>query len=876
MIRLLPMILLLAAVCEISGQSLPTDNLLSPALVREFSVDRLDSNRIVNLPFRENPAEYYQLFSAVSLVNYRQRQNAHVLGGRSDENAYYFEGIDTRSMLTGENLIRFIPEALAQIELKTASDAAQTHAPAAFYHQMRKPSPTLRLQTAAESDRFTGEAKSRLGTYSYGYQNLLLVTEGYIPQLPVGFLVALEQRNFNDHKRRFWEGSMIDGRAYTSFFTGETLEEQSGVHSIEVLPGNIPYSDASATTVNALLTADYPRAKLKVVGAYSRDKRQINNNPVTNTFNTAHIPEQQQETLALSLQGTVNLGSGIDADLQIDRVHASARQYDPVYGDDPLSYRQNNSPRYYHASFYRFSAPGTALAAPEKSREEMQRFSAQLRGTINQHNISAGALYQEWELRRYAPTTTTLFVLNESSPQPLSTTSYNYARFSTNEIFGYDVYGNEIDSDQRHDDGPRHPAQTGIWLQDQIHNGDYQLTLGLRYDRFSGDVQTINDPENIGDLFFDLFWRNDLDIRPSLSKTEIEGVFSPRVSLRGSIGSSSHISFSWGQYAQPAAQQELFTSRDFFLRNFGGLFQPNARGFSLQPVRSSLTSAAISRQFSPELNAGLTFFYRSAEHYPQVDNLAAVINPGDTLFGQQLVDAGTMSSTGFLLDLAWQTSNSQLYLNYQFSKAQGTSSYPSSNSWRTTRNYKEAVVTRNEPLEFQQDHRLNIHGVFRTPDNSPFRLQKIELTSRLHANSGHYQQVFEHYSRFSGDRAGYWLSGNEIRSRRGLTDIPATPWVYWLDAGLSRTFNSGGLAISPYFYVANIFGRKNVQNVYLSTGTTRDGHEQYIYFVGEEDLQLYRILNEQYREHLTGNGASDLFMRPRQIRFGISVEWGGK
>ena len=56
--------------------------------------------------------------------DYHGTEYLHVRGSRHDEVAYSFEGVDVRSAYTGLNLIRFIPEALAEIRLETSPGAS--------------------------------------------------------------------------------------------------------------------------------------------------------------------------------------------------------------------------------------------------------------------------------------------------------------------------------------------------------------------------------------------------------------------------------------------------------------------------------------------------------------------------------------------------------------------------------------------------------------------------------------------------------------------------------------------------------------------------------------------------------------------------------
>ncbi|MFQ5629167.1 MAG: hypothetical protein ACE5I1_10440 [bacterium] len=113
---------------------------------------------------------------------------------------------------------------------------------------------------------------------------------------------------------------------------------------------------------------------------------------------------------------------------------------------------------------------------------------------------------------------------------------------------------------------------------------------------------------------------------------------------------------------------------------------------------------------------------------------------------------------------------------------------------------------------------------------------------------------------------------------RPETGPATTPWNFWLDAKITRSFSIGRMPFEVYIYVQNALNRKNVRHEYVHTGSTAfDGsHTPFLTAMlrqnaGEEFLQLYDLINHGHRQHYAIARGGDLFWRPREIRFGVQV-----
>ena len=64
--------------------------------------------------------------------------------------------------------------------MDAAPRASKSGASTIVQHRLRRGGPDFKFALRGERDRFTPDYVQRFGTYSYGYQNLLLTAEGKI------------------------------------------------------------------------------------------------------------------------------------------------------------------------------------------------------------------------------------------------------------------------------------------------------------------------------------------------------------------------------------------------------------------------------------------------------------------------------------------------------------------------------------------------------------------------------------------------------------------------------------------------------------------------------------------------------------------------
>jgi len=124
------------------------------------------------------------------------------------------------------------------------------------------------------------------------------------------------------------------------------------------------------------------------------------------------------------------------------------------------------------------------------------------------------------------------------------------------------------------------------------------------------------------------------------------------------------------------------------------------------------------------------------------------------------------------------------------------------------------------------------------------------------------------------------LSDSDPRGRRDVIANITTPRNYLFDFKINRSITLANSPLTAYIYIQNLLNRQNVQQVYRRTGTTDDDgsfdsrlREQIVESRGEEFFTLYQLINIDHRQEYAWGQGGDLFQRPREIRFGLQLEF---
>ena len=92
----------------------------------------------------------------------------------------------------------------------------------------------------------------------------------------------------------------------------------------------------------------------------------------------------------------------------------------------------------------------------------------------------------------------------------------------------------------------------------------------------------------------------------------------------------------------------------------------------------------------------------------------------------------------------------------------------------------------------------------------------------------------------------------------------------------------GGVGVTLFAYVSNLFDTKNVINVYSRTGNAYDDgflsdpelSQQIVSANGQTYVDLYRNINLENRQHYRNDfGGLDTFSEPQIVKMGVAVNF---
>ena len=174
--------------------------------------------------------------------------------------------------------------------------------------------------------------------------------------------------------------------------------------------------------------------------------------------------------------------------------------------------------------------PGTLVATtPGITSETSEGGRLDFSKEFENQSLKFGGEYTYYTIRHFGgqDVLNMYSILNNSQLSEAQKEAQLRATGSNN--YGYDVYGNPINSDITIgntvvDFGPPHPVNAAAYVQDKIELSDINLNFGLRYDYINPDSRAFVDPRGIS---FD----DNLNVvaTSSMKKTPVTQQVSPRI-----------------------------------------------------------------------------------------------------------------------------------------------------------------------------------------------------------------------------------------------------------------------------------------------------------------------------------------------------------
>ncbi|MBN2090478.1 TonB-dependent receptor, partial [candidate division KSB1 bacterium] len=849
------------------------------------TVKTLQAEELQNIPMR-GVQTVMNLSSAVV-------DGDHVRGGRSEENVTYIDGVMTTLLRDGStNALTVINNAIEESNFHAGGFQAEYGFAAAgvLLTTTKTGGTDYHFSLEGISDElFENNEGKTLGTQTWGYNTYTLTASGPVPGIAdnkLRFFLAGE-RNYNGGFATFWEGLKID-TVMTSFGREQHFNVDYG-------PGPIPGYFNSTYDLNSNLVYALPTMRIKVGGSYHQGKDRAGNswNDIAN-IDKLQLNKRWNASGYLNL--THNLNPRMFYTFRLSYFYEKAEWGDPLLWNDIRNYA---NPEYnvgsdgetvlrdwgmdYNYNLYGIldlSVPGEVIAGYGKDAQMNFGPKFDLTWQFNNSNeLRTGLEYNYYTLRRFRVGAWGISqdLWDRSQDPDDKSTDFDLFRNNMNN-FGYDIWGNEINSDKYYDatnnvgvieqvngrDAPRHPVRAAYYIQDKIELKDLVLNAGIRFDYFTTGTNRYKDPTR---LIIDEFSLIDE------SSLEDEGKFfeiSPRLGWSFPVTDQTVFHAQFGKFVQMPRLNDLYDGFTSGSRHLAGDYFREMPNPNLEPMKTIQYEVGFKQQIGQNASLNLTAFYKDIKDYIQLRVMYP--EPGYGYPGQafyQNVDFGT--TKGFTVNFMLRRTNRiSAVVDYTYSKAMGTGSSTSSHrdiAWQDDQLRFPTVLM---PLDHNQDHNASINIDFRlTKDDGPI-LFNVKPLANLGVNLLYLMHSGSRYTKIEPGPRGL-LPQNGPRPLEAL-NASQMPWYYRMDLKIDKTFNFSQFRIKPYVWIYNVFNKKNVTDVHLQSG---DPHDNGWFLT--EDGKAWAAINGTtgvyYAQKAMSDGGRARVSTPRILRFGLFIEY---
>lgn len=429
---------------------------------------------------------------------------------------------------------------------------------------------------------------------------------------------------------------------------------------------------------------------------------------------------------------------------------------------------------------------------------------------------------------------------------------------------------------------PKKPVFASFYIVDRIEVNDLILNAGLRYDYFDMDSWSWTNPQ------LPIIDRETHLIPDSaITKSKAQDFISPRLGFAFPITDKTVFHLQYGKFVQSPTLDFAYRGVYQATRQLQGanLFV-NPIAYNPGPIRTTQYEIGFSHQFTDFAAFDITAFYKDIKgqlQYATINTLPGALRSKYAVFQNQ--DFATTKGIEFSLRIR-RVERISANLYYTFSNSLGTNSL--SNSGLGSIEVNGNVPTVLTPLDYNQNHRgsILIDYRFDEGDGGPI-LENSGVNLLFTFNSGHPYTL----AQWTGlGQASAWTGGltpigsGDTRGRRPVGPINSskTPWVYNIDVRIDKTITFFKTKFNFYVYVQNLLNTKNVLNVYDKTGNAYndgllDSPDGQQIIAGarytERFADLYRALNYNNRQAAFNVYGYDLFGAPRQLRFGVMINY---
>ena len=853
-----------------------------------------------------------------------QNNNVYIRGGRVDEVGYYLEGTNITNPVFGGRGVTIVQDAVEEIQVQAGGYTSEYGGANAgiVRTQLKSGTPDLKFSISYATDnigfkskenRFDGK-KDFLGAYTYGYNEFTGTISGPLFTNNIKFFGL-----FNSN----WT---LDGTPlpFPGINLGVITDQQSTTpdnNSINfVYPAGPTYgAQNQAYTGTGTFTFDFNPFIFRLTGSYSASDGKIGGGGnINQLLNLGRMGINENANSSFTAKVTHILSPTTYYDISAGYTLNTAEQMDPLlrdnweaYGDSvanaevgavwqrtPRDIATGRVGRYQRPTAYdilgfQFFAPNDISTGYTKTKREVFNFNAAFSTELDKaHAIKFGGELSTYTIRsfgfaagRAASQYANAVFSNSQLTNPLP---INDVMVQLTNSYGYDHFGNEINGDFNESGGiddigllaPKKPLFAGAYVEDKITYKDLILNVGLRYDYFDADNLTLKDPTRPETAIN--FNTNKVDPK-GLEKTPTFSTVSPRIGFSFPITDQAVFHAQFGKFVQQSRLRDMYSGiYGFGTQLRGGFFISTPVGLNIRPTRTTQYEIGFTQQVSDFASIDITGYYKDV--LDQVEFDIQKTATGSQYQSYNILRNGDFATTkGVEVSFNMRrVQNIQVNAAVSFQNAQGTGSNPNSKAGIVGAPLDGVTVFRPNyvsPLDFNKAITGNVNLDYRfSPETESPVLRELGLSVLLTFDSGHPFTLGEG----KGDNLGSLEGDNRFRSPVQSANSSTTPWNYQLDLRIDKSFSiTDKLRASVYLFVQNVLDTKNIINVFLRTGTASDDGFLTDPKLGgtlkayqrEEYEAMYRAINIDYYQGYQTAIGTNLYGPPRQIRFGVQLEY---
>jgi outer membrane receptor protein involved in Fe transport len=841
----------------------------------------------------------------------------HVRGGRSDETAYYMDGVNVTKPTDGQDGTNFlsttvINNAIEEVQMQTGDFGAE-------YGGKLSGMTRVTTKTGGAKYNITGETisddfwavKSNEGAYqilginklySFGYNDYVLTASGPLPGYKnLKFFVAGQAYNRLSDVTNF-QGFKQDTLTLTNSWyknDGVTRIDSTMKYYANVPGGRIPGGGSQGLIFNGNLVWDFKPFRVKVGGTLQSEN---SNGQTANPRQLLTIGTRSDKTIAQNATAYLNFTHTIDPTafytVNLSYFRDYSRTGDVMLWDNWAAYgnpvintalTDTSLVRDWKLPFddnFRIPMNNTPGNYWEQRKQEKYGLKWDFTKQFGkQHEVQIGGEAEQQYVRWFSfnPRDMTMR-LAQVAKNPSLYTEYDVYKALFPRMVGYDWKGNQVSSDQivgtklglpsetliNIHNGPMKPIVAGAYIQDRIELRDLIVNAGLRFDYFTNGWPSLNNLqalyEGTGGVIREDQW----------GKEKVYMYLSPRLGFSFPVTDKAQFHATYGKYFQPPDPYNVWAYRGYanFL-NFlygGGYFAPLPNP-NLKPMKTTSYEFGFQMAFGSNASLDVTAFYKDTRDLIA----AAVIFPTITEYRAATfttnADFGTVKGLTATFNLR-RSARIQAQLNYTYSMAEGTGSRMNEHfdiAWQENTPVFPKVIS---SLDYDVRHKGTVVVDFRMlPEDGPELwgtrpLGNIGLNLKMDFSSG------SPYTPIAINSALSQVYGYNAPQPLAAPYTANLPWFYQLDAKLDKSFQIGPVRMDVYLWAINLLGTDIFTDMFRMTGRPdTDGWLQTD--AGKQAIAKRQAYAQDYvrwyQAILTSCGTFGV-QAPRQIRLGLKFE----